>query len=102
MNAECRKMKVQEVHNNVVDFKQSVFFPFGSSSLDSMKEQLNIEAYAKAAAAAGYENAGTIEFLLDRNGDFYFMFDSVCFCVSFKYAIKAPAAQIISTSFSMP
>ena len=53
MNAECRKMKVQEVHNNVVDFKQSVFFPFGSSSLDSMKEQLNIEAYAKAAAAAG-------------------------------------------------
>lgn len=52
MNAECRKMKAQEVHN-VVDFKQSVFFPFGSSSLDSQKEQLNIEAYAKAAAAAG-------------------------------------------------
>lgn len=27
----------------------------------------------QAAKAAGYENAGTIEFLLDRNGRFYFM-----------------------------
>lgn len=27
----------------------------------------------KAAVAAGYENAGTIEFLLDKNGKYYFM-----------------------------
>ena len=27
----------------------------------------------KAAKAVGYENAGTIEFLLDKNGEFYFM-----------------------------
>jgi len=27
----------------------------------------------KAAKAAGYENAGTVEFLLDENDDFYFM-----------------------------
>jgi len=30
-------------------------------------------AAVKAAQAAGYENAGTIEFLLDKNGNFYFM-----------------------------
>lgn len=31
------------------------------------------EAAVAAAKAVGYENAGTIEFLLDKNGDFYFM-----------------------------
>ncbi len=31
------------------------------------------EAAKKAARAAEYENAGTIEFLLDKNGQFYFM-----------------------------
>ena len=31
------------------------------------------EAAVKAAKAAGYENAGTIEFLLDKEGRFYFM-----------------------------
>ncbi len=31
------------------------------------------EAAVKAARAVNYYNAGTIEFLLDKNGDFYFM-----------------------------
>ena len=31
------------------------------------------EAAVRAAKAAGYVNAGTIEFLLDREGNFYFM-----------------------------
>ena len=31
------------------------------------------EAAVKAAKAAGYTNAGTIEFLLEKNGSFYFM-----------------------------
>ena len=31
------------------------------------------EAAIKLAKAVGYCNAGTVEFLLDRNGDFYFM-----------------------------
>ena len=31
------------------------------------------EMAVRAAKAAGYENAGTIEFLLDQNGQFYFM-----------------------------
>jgi len=31
------------------------------------------EAAVRAAEAVGYTNAGTVEFLLDRNGDFYFL-----------------------------
>lgn len=31
------------------------------------------EAAVKAGIACGYQNAGTIEFLLDKSGDFYFM-----------------------------
>ncbi len=31
------------------------------------------EAAVRAAKACGYRNAGTVEFLLDANGDFYFM-----------------------------
>jgi acetyl-CoA carboxylase biotin carboxylase subunit len=31
------------------------------------------EAAIKLARAVGYTNAGTVEFLLDKNGDFYFM-----------------------------
>lgn len=36
------------------------------------REQL-IKAAADAARAAGYVNAGTVEFLMDRSGQFYFM-----------------------------
>ena len=31
------------------------------------------EAAVRAARAVGYHNAGTVEFILDRNGDFYFL-----------------------------
>lgn len=37
----------------VLDVKQSVFFAFGSAKIDSKKEEMNIAAYAKAAAEAG-------------------------------------------------
>ena len=37
-----------------------------------LREKL-MQTAAKAAKAAGYQNAGTVEFLLDQNGDFYFM-----------------------------
>jgi acetyl-CoA carboxylase, biotin carboxylase subunit len=39
---------------------------------DALREKLGTTA-SKAAAAVGYTNAGTMEFLLDDNGDFYFM-----------------------------
>jgi acetyl-CoA carboxylase biotin carboxylase subunit len=39
---------------------------------ESLRKKMG-EAAVKAAKAAHYENAGTIEFLLDSGGDFYFM-----------------------------
>ena len=39
---------------------------------DELRQQMG-EAAVQAAKAAGYENAGTIEFLLEKNGNFYFM-----------------------------
>lgn len=40
---------------------------------DSLRERMG-EAAVSAAKACGYKNAGTVEFLLDKNGrDFYFM-----------------------------
>ena len=39
---------------------------------DELRERMG-EAAVKAAKAAGYQNAGTIEFLLEKNGNFYFM-----------------------------
>ena len=38
----------------------------------ALREKMG-EAAVKAAKAAHYENAGTIEFLLEKNGSFYFM-----------------------------
>ena len=39
---------------------------------DKLRKKMG-EAAVKAAKACGYVNAGTIEFLLDRDGSFYFM-----------------------------
>jgi acetyl-CoA carboxylase biotin carboxylase subunit len=39
---------------------------------DAQREQL-CDAAIRAVVAAGYENLGTLEFLLDRDGNFYFI-----------------------------
>ena len=39
---------------------------------EELRERMG-EAAVKAAKAAGYENAGTIEFILDQSGTYYFM-----------------------------
>ena len=49
LNAAYNELK----NKPAVDVKESIFFAFGSSKIASKKEQLNIEAYAKAAAEAG-------------------------------------------------
>ena len=43
------------------------------SLLTNEKRQSMAEVSVKAAQAIGYKNAGTIEYLLDRDGNFYFM-----------------------------
>ncbi len=44
-----------------------------SPALNSKIRKKMGEMAVKAARAANYRNAGTVEFLLDKNGDFYFM-----------------------------
>ena len=39
---------------------------------DDLRKKMG-ETAVRAAKAAGYESAGTIEFLLDQSGEFYFM-----------------------------
>ncbi|MCJ7726745.1 MAG: acetyl-CoA carboxylase biotin carboxylase subunit [Acidimicrobiia bacterium] len=44
-----------------------------SPVIDAKQRAAIGKAALKVAAAAGYENAGTVEFLLDPRGDFYFL-----------------------------
>ncbi len=44
-----------------------------SPALDAATRKRICETAVKAAKAARYRNAGTVEFMLDRNGDFYFL-----------------------------
>ena len=44
-----------------------------SSRMDEQTRQRMMKAAETAARAVGYRNAGTVEFLLDRDGNFYFM-----------------------------
>jgi acetyl-CoA carboxylase biotin carboxylase subunit len=61
-----RECSIQRRHQKVIEETPS---PVVSSSL---RAQLT-EAAAAVAASVGYTNAGTIEFLLDEDGRFYFL-----------------------------
>jgi len=72
-----------DVHGNVVHLferecsiqrrHQKIIEETPSTALDAdLRERMGAAAVA-AAKAAGYVNAGTVEFLLDRSGDFYFL-----------------------------
>jgi acetyl-CoA carboxylase biotin carboxylase subunit len=52
---------------------QKVLEESPSPVISSEVRQKMTEVSAKAAKAAGYEGAGTIEFLYDKSGNFYFM-----------------------------
>ena len=61
-----RDCSIQRRHQKVLEEAPSVAI---SSRLRAQMGEMAV----RAAKAVGYENAGTIEFLLDQNGQFYFM-----------------------------
>jgi 3-methylcrotonyl-CoA carboxylase alpha subunit len=61
-----RECSIQRRHQKVVEESPS-------PALDGTTRQALCEAGVAAARAAGYVNAGTVEFLLDPKGSFYFL-----------------------------
>lgn len=61
-----RDCSVQRNHQKMIEESPSV-------AISEEKRQEMGAAAVRAAKAANYTNAGTIEFLLERNGNFYFM-----------------------------
>lgn len=61
-----RDCSIQRRHQKVLEESPSIAI---SAELRKKMGEMAV----KAAKAVGYENAGTIEFLLDKNKDFYFM-----------------------------
>ncbi|MCB2285915.1 acetyl-CoA carboxylase biotin carboxylase subunit [Clostridium algidicarnis] len=61
-----RDCSVQRKNQKVVEEAPSAIIT------DSLRKQMG-EVAVKAARAVNYKNAGTIEFLLDKHGEFYFM-----------------------------
>jgi acetyl-CoA carboxylase biotin carboxylase subunit len=63
-----RECSVQRRHQKVIEESPSSFV----SRMPGMRERMG-EAAIRAARAAGYYNAGTVEFLADQFGNFYFL-----------------------------
>ena len=61
-----RDCSIQRNHQKMVEESPS-------AALDEKTRQQMGEMAVKAARAVGYTNAGTVEFLLDKNKNFYFM-----------------------------
>ncbi|RUS77143.1 hypothetical protein EGW08_015099 [Elysia chlorotica] len=61
-----RDCSVQRRHQKVVEIAPAPQFD------QSMRDKMNADA-VKLAKHVGYENAGTTEFLLDKNGQYYFI-----------------------------
>lgn len=61
-----RDCSIQRHHQKVIEESPSV------ALTPELREKMG-DAAVRAAKAVGYESAGTIEFLLDRNKNFYFM-----------------------------
>jgi len=63
-----RECSVQRRHQKVIEESPSPLV----AAMPGMRERMG-EAALKAARAAGYYNAGTVEFLADNSGGFYFL-----------------------------
>lgn len=61
-----RDCSIQRNHQKMIEEAPSIALS------DELRQRMG-EAAVRAAKAAGYENAGTIEFLLEKKGNFYFM-----------------------------
>lgn len=61
-----RECSIQRRHQKVVEEAPSLF-------LDEVTRRKMGEAAVKAAASIGYQNAGTVEFLVDSDRNFYFL-----------------------------
>lgn len=61
-----RDCSIQRKHQKMIEESPSVAID------DELRKKMG-ETAVRAAKAVGYESAGTIEFLLDKNGQFYFM-----------------------------
>ena len=61
-----RDCSVQRRHQKIVEEAPS-------PALDDARRDALCESAINAVVAAGYENVGTLEFLLDRDGSFYFI-----------------------------
>ena len=61
-----RDCSIQRNHQKMIEESPS------AAVSEELRKKMG-EAAVKAAKAAHYENAGTIEFLLEKNGNFYFM-----------------------------
>jgi acetyl-CoA carboxylase biotin carboxylase subunit len=61
-----RECSIQRRHQKLVEEAPSIALD------DDLREQLN-NASKKGLTAAGYTNAGTVEFLLEKTGEFYFL-----------------------------
>jgi len=61
-----RECSIQRRHQKVVEESPSLV-------LNAETRRRMADSAAKVAASVGYTNAGTIEFLLDENGQFYFL-----------------------------
>ena len=61
-----RDCSIQRRHQKIIEEAPSI-------AIDEQKRKLMGAAALKLCEAVNYENVGTVEFLLDRSGDFYFM-----------------------------
>ncbi len=78
-----RECSIQKNNQKLVEESPSPFV-----SAETRKKLM--EAGAKAAKAVGYENAGTIEFLMDKNENFYFME------MNTRLQVEHPVSELVS------